>query len=296
LPTLRQLEYVVAIADESSFGAAAAHCHVSQPGLSAQVAEVERLLGVRIFERGRRGVFVTAAGEEVVRRARALVAAARELVDFARKSTRPLVGLLRVGVIPTIAPYLLPASLPAVRREYPELRLMLREEKTDVLLSLLARGRIDAALLALDSSYPGLESEPLFDDEFLLAMAPGHALARKKQVTEQDLHAERILLLEDGHCLRDQALAVCERAGADENADFRATSLATMVQMVAGGDGVTLLPAIAVPAMAAAGTGIVVRPFKAPAPSRKLGLVWRRGSSRSEEMRLLARSLAKARP
>ena len=295
LPTLRQLEYIVAIADESTFGAAATYCHVSQPGLSAQVREVEQLLGVRIFERDRRGAIVTPVGEEIVTRARALVAAARELVEIARRRSRPLVGPFRLGVIPTIAPYLLPASLPAVRHDYPELRLMLREDKTEVLLSLIAKGKIDAALLALDVRLGDVESAPLFEDAFLLAMPADHPLARKKQVVESDLEGERVLLLEDGHCLRDQALAVCDRAGADENADFRATSLATLVQMVAGGDGVTLLPAIAVPALAGSGSSLVVRPFKAPVPSRKLGLVWRRGSSRADEMKQLARTLAKTR-
>lgn len=295
LPTLRQLEYVVAVADEKSFGAAASHCHVSQPGLSTQVREVERLLGVRIFERDRRGVIVTPAGEEIVERARALVASARELVEVARKRARPLCGPLRLGVIPTIAPYLLPASLPAVRRAYPELKLLLREEKTEVLLALIAKGKLDAALLALDVPLGDVDSAPLFDDAFVLAMPAGHKLAKKKQIDEKDLEGERVLLLEDGHCLRDQALAVCDRAGADENADFRATSLATLVQMVAGGDGVTLLPAIAAPSVTGEGAGsaasVVVRPFKAPAPSRKIGLVWRRGSSRGEEMRMLAAEL-----
>jgi LysR family hydrogen peroxide-inducible transcriptional activator len=299
LPTLRQLEYVVAIADEKSFGAAASHCHVSQPGLSTQVREVERLLGVRIFERDRRGVIVTPAGEEIVERARALVASARELVEVARKRARPLCGPLRLGVIPTIAPYLLPASLPAVRRAYPELKLLLREEKTEVLLALIAKGKLDAALLALDVPLGDVDSAPLFDDAFVLAMPAGHTLAKKKQIVEKDLEGERVLLLEDGHCLRDQALAVCDRAGADENADFRATSLATLVQMVAGGDGVTLLPSIAAPSVTGEGAGsaanVVVRPFKAPAPSRKIGLVWRRGSSRGEEMRMLAEKLGAVR-
>ncbi len=292
LPTLRQLEYLVAIADESTFGAAAVHCHVSQPGLSAQVREVEELLGVRLFDRDRRGATVTPAGEEVVARAREVLAATRDLVEAARRRARPLVGPLRLGVIPTIAPYLLPGCLPAVRREYPELRLMLREEKTEVLLDLVARSRIDAALLAIDVRLGDVDSATLFDDAFLLALPTGHALARKKQVTEGDLDGQRVLLLEDGHCLRDQALAVCERAGADENEDFRATSLATLAQMVAGGDGVTLLPAMAVQALAARDSGIVVRPFRAPAPSRRIGLVWRRGSSRGDEMQQLARTFA----
>lgn len=294
LPTLRQLEYVVAIADESTFGAAAAHCHVSQPGLSAQVREVERLLGVRIFDRDRRGAVVTPAGEAVVARSRLLLEAARELVESARTQSRPLTGPLRFGVIPTIAPYLLPICLPEVRREYPELRLMLREEKTEVLLALIAKGKVDVALLALDVSLGEVDSAPLFDDAFLLAMPSGHRLARKKIVTENDLDGERVLLLEDGHCLRDQALAVCSRAGADENADFRATSLVTLVQMVAGGDGVTLLPAIAMSSLAANGSNLEVRPFRDPVPSRKLGLVWRRGSSRSDEMKQLAQTLATA--
>ncbi|MFN2425465.1 MAG: hydrogen peroxide-inducible genes activator [Candidatus Binatia bacterium] len=291
LPTLRQLEYIVAVADEATFGGAAAFCHVSQPGLSTQIREVELLLGVRIFDRDRRGAIVTPAGEEIVGRARALLSSARELVEVARGRSRPLVGSFRLGVIPTIAPYLLPASLPSVRREYPELRLMLREEKTEVLIALIAKGKVDAALLAIDSSLSEVESAPMFDDAFLLAMPANHRLTKRKQVVESDLEGERVLLLEDGHCLRDQALAVCDRAGADENADFRATSLATLAQMVAGGDGVTLLPEIAVPALAGNGSSLMVRPFKAPPPSRSLGLVWRRGSSRAAEMRELARTL-----
>ncbi|MFN2377744.1 MAG: hydrogen peroxide-inducible genes activator [Candidatus Binatia bacterium] len=292
LPTLRQLEYVVAVADESSFGTAASSCHVSQPGLSAQVREVEQLLGVRLFDRDRRGVVVTPVGMEVVERARALLTSARELVTAAKARSRPLVGPFRLGVIPTIAPYLLPAALPAVRRAFPELRLILREEKTGDLLELLAKGGIDAALMATDVRLGDVETAPLFDDAFLLAMPSAHALSARKQVTERDLDGERVLLLEDGHCLRDQTLAVCDRAGADENAELRATSLATLVQMVAGGEGVTLLPEIAVAVVAGKGSGIVVRPFKAPAPSRKLGLAWRRGSSRGDEMRMLALSLA----
>jgi LysR family hydrogen peroxide-inducible transcriptional activator len=294
LPTLRQLEYAVAVAEASSFSEAASRCHVSQPGLSTQIRELERLLGVRLFDRDRRGVIVTPAGEEIVECARELLASARGLVENARKRARPLSGPLRLGVIPTIAPYFLPASLPAVRAKYPELKLLLREEKTEVLLALIAKGKLDAALLALDAPLGDVESTPLFDDAFVLAMPAGHRLAKRKRVTERDLEGEHVLLLEDGHCLRDQALAVCDRAGADENADLRATSLSTLVQMVAGGDGVTLLPAIAAPVLAGKGTTLVVRPFRAPAPSRKLGLVWRRGSSRAEELRLLARSLAKA--
>lgn len=299
LPTLRQLEYVVAIADESSFGAAALACHVSQPGLSAQVREVERLLDVRLFERDRRGVLITPAGEEVVDRARAILDSARRLVEAAAHRSRPLTGPFRLGIIPTIAPYLLPASLPAVRREYPELRLRLREEKTETLLDLVAKGRLDAALLATDADEvvdADVDVAPLYDDAFLLALPEGHRLARKKQVVESDLDGENVLLLEDGHCLRDQALSVCERSGADENAELRATSLATLVQMVAGGDGVTLLPAMAQAALVGDGSGLVVRPFRAPAPSRAVGLVWRRGSSRAEEMRRLASTLASVRP
>lgn len=292
LPTLRQLEYVVAVADERNFGVAASRCHVSQPGLSTQVREVEQLLGVRLFDRDRRGVVITPAGEEVVQRSRALLASARDLVEAARGRGRPLTGTLRAGVIPTIAPYWLPVALPAVRRDYPELRLRLREEKTGVLLDLVQRGKIDVALIAIDVPLGDVETAFLFDDPFVLAMPPGHPLAKKKQVTEADLDGRRVLLLEDGHCLRDQAWAVCARGGADEDTDYRATSLATLVQMVAGGDGVTLLPAMAVTSTAGPGSGLVTRPFRAPAPSRRIGLAWRRGSSRAGEMKLLARSLA----
>lgn len=295
LPTLRQLEYVVAVADEAGFGAAAARCGVSQPGLSTQVRDVEELLGVRLFERDRRGVLLTGAGEEVVARARALLADARALVEAAKGRTRPLVGPLRVGVIPTIAPYWLPVSLPAVRRDYPDLKLKLREEKTDALVALVEQGRLDVALLAIDVPLGDVDTEFLFDDPFVLAMPPSHRLARKKSVREGDLDGERVLLLEDGHCLREQALAVCSRAGADEDADFRATSLATLLPMVAGGDGVTLLPAMAAAGPSGPAPGVVTRPFAEPAPRRRIGLAWRRGSSRAAEMRLLGRSLAMGR-
>lgn len=296
LPTLRQLEYVVAIADEKNFGLAAARCHVSQPGLSAQVREVEQLLGARLFERDRRGVLVTAVGEDVIERSRALLAAARDLVEAARRRTRPLTGPLRIGVIPTIAPYWLPAALPSVRRDYPELKMVLREEKTAVLVELVARGHLDVALLAIDVPLGNMETALLFDDAFVLAMPAGHPLARKKLVVEADLDGQCVLLLEDGHCLREQAFAVCSRAGATEDVDLRATSLATLMQMVAGGDGITLLPAMAEAAMAGPGSGVVTRPFRAPAPHRRIGLAWRRGSSRAAEMQLLAKSLLAAPP
>lgn len=288
LPSLRQLEYVVAVADEESFSRAASLCHVSQPGLSTQVRELEDLLGVRLFERGRRKVIVTPAGADVARRARELLSGAQELVEAARGRGRPLVGPLRIGIIPTIAPYVLPSVLPRARSEFPELRAFLREEKTADVVELVTRGTLDVGVVALEADLGSLASRPLFRDDFVLAMPVGHRLASRAAVSEADLAGEKVLLLDDGHCLRDQALAVCDRAGAGENNELRATSLRTLVQMIAGDEGVTLLPQMAVAAEAAPDSGIVVRRFRAPAPHRTIGLVWRASSPRAVELEMLA--------
>lgn len=290
-PTLRQLEYVVSVADHLSFSRAAAACHVTQPGLSAQIQQLESLLDLRIFERDRRKVLVTPAGQEIVRRARAILAATDELVDATRAHTRPLTGTLRLGVIPTIAAYLLPERLPAVRERYPELRLLLREEQTAVLLRLLAEGKLDVLLLALEADLGDVETLALFEDPFVLATPRAHRLARKKKVSEAELAGEQVLLLDDGHCLRDQALSVCSHAGAAELGDFRASSLTTLAQMVASGLGVTLLPAMAVHVEADPRDDIATVPFAEPVPHRTIGLAWRRTSPRAEEFVLLGRML-----
>lgn len=280
-PTIRQLEYIVAVAEHRSFHEAARRCHVSQPGLSAQIRQVEETLGVRLFERDRRHVFVTPEGEVIVRRARRVLAETDELVSTAESfEDEGLVGTLRMGVIPTVAPYLLPQSLPRVRKQYPHLRLLLYEGQTHDIVARLQEGRLDLLLLALEADLGRAETHPLFRDDFVLALPSGHALGKKKKVGDADLATDEVLLLDDGHCLRDQALPVCRRARAQEVDDFRAGSLPTLAQMVASGLGMTLLPRVAVPIEARRGSGLVTRPFRAPVPFRTIGLAWRPSSAK----------------
>ncbi len=287
--TLRQLEYVAAIDERGSFGGAAEACHVTQPGLSAQVRQLEDHLGLTLFERGRGPTMTTPAGVEIVARAREILRAVGELEDAARALCHPLSGRLRLGVIPTVAPYLLPSAVPAVRRAHPELRLELHEAQTAQLVERLARGQLDLLLLALEAPLDELETHALFPDPFVLAVPRGHRLAARKRVRESDLDGESVLLLEDGHCLRDQALAVCERAGASELGDFRATSLTTLLHMVAGGSGVTLLPSLALRGGATRGLrDLVTLPFAGTAPRRTIGFAWRPSSARGDEFQTLA--------
>jgi LysR family transcriptional regulator, hydrogen peroxide-inducible genes activator len=275
--SLRQLQYLVAVADALSFRRAAERCHVSQPSLSAQVAEVERALGVKLFERDRRRVLLTGVGRELVERAGRILVAADDLVEAARRGADPLAGTLRIGVIPTISPYLLPAATRRLRAELPRLTAVWVEDKTDPLLRSLESGALDAALLALEADIGDVDRAVVAEDPFVLVAPRGHPLAAgRARVSPRDLRGESVLLLDDGHCFRDQALAFCSGAKARE-LEFRATSLSTLAQMVAGGAGVTLLPALAVRAEAARAP-LVVRPFQAPAPHRTIALVWRRRS------------------
>ncbi len=288
--SLRQLEYAVAVADHRSFRKAATACAVSQPGLSAQIAALEHSLGVQLFERDRRQVLITPAGAEVVSRARVALDAARAVVETAQGASEPLTGRLRLGVIPTIAPYLLPSVLPTVRARFPKLQLILREERTAQVLAQLDDGRLDAGILALP--VPGdLAAVTLYREDFLLAAPRGHALTRRATVREGDLAAQPILLLEDGHCLRDQALAVCHGAGANEHSELRTTSLPTLVQMVASGLGVTLLPELAAHVLAGRGSGLELARFVGTPPGRDVGLVWRMSSARGRELAMLAELL-----
>ncbi len=290
--TLRQLEYFVAAAERLSFRAAAAACFVTQPGLSAQFRELERMLDVQLLERGRRKVLLTPAGERLLPLARGILAQAGELVETARSLTRPLSGVLRLGVIPTVAPYLLPGALPAIRARYPELRILLHEDLTSRLLARLGDGTLDLLLLALEVDLGDVVALPLAADPFVVAVPGGHRFAGRRRVTEADLAGEQVLLLDDGHCLREQALDVCRTAGAGEVGDFRAGSLNTLVQMVAGGIGITLLPQLALDVECRAPSSIVTRPFRKPGPGRTLGLAWRPSSPRGHEFRMLAELLA----
>jgi LysR family hydrogen peroxide-inducible transcriptional activator len=288
-PSIRQLESLVAVAEFKSFRKAAISLGISQPALSASVQGAEKLLGVQVFERDRRSVLVTSAGEEVVTRARIALAQVDAVADAARRRGEPLVGQLRLGVIPTIAPYWLPSLLPGVRKRYPRLELVLREEQTARLLAQLDAGQLDAALLALP--VPGdFTTATIGVENFLVAAPRGAAILAKHhgRLSERDLDDQTVLLLEDGHCLRDQALAVCARSGAIEQISLRATSLPTLVQMVAGGLGITLLPEAAAGALIQPRGPVQVVKLDRPQPGRTVGLAWRTSSGRLREFRLLA--------
>jgi len=288
LPTLRQLEYAVAVADHRHFRRAAAACAVTQPALSTQIRELEDQLGVRLFERGRAGVLITPEGRRLTEQARGILTATRELVEVGRALARPLAGPLRLGVIPTVAPYLLPAVLPGLQSAYPDLTLLLREDQTARLVERLAAGELDVLLLALEADLGDSAALPLFQDAFQLVVQRDHALARQRRVRERDLDGSALLLLDDGHCLRDQALSACHARGAREHANFRATSLGTLTQMVASGIAATLLPELALASEVAPRAELVAIPFEPPAPHRTIGLAWRRGTAREAEYRLLA--------
>lgn len=290
-PTIRQLESLVAVADHHSFRRAAASLGISQPALSVQVQAAEQLLGIQVFERDRRSVLVTPAGEDVVGRARAALTSVDAVADAARRRGEPLAGPLRLGVIPTVAPYWLPPLLPAVRAKFPKLELILREDQTDRLLAQLGAGTLDVAFLALP--VPGDLTTAVVAREAFVAAAPRRAplVGRRGKLTERDLDDQTVLLLEDGHCLRDQALAVCARGGAVESMEVRATSLPTLVQMVAGGLGITLLPEAAAAALVQPRGPVAIAAFSSPGPGRTLGLAWRTSSARLGEFRMLAETL-----
>ncbi len=285
---LRDLQYLVALAEQRHFGRAAEACFVSQPTLSMQIRKLEDELGVALFERAPRKVMLTPAGHEVLERARRILSEVEQMKEAARRSKDPEAGSLRLGVFPTLAPYLLPHVVPQLRERFPQLQLLLVEEKSDVLLERLREGRLDAALLALPVQDEQLHAQFLFEEPFVLAAPAQHPLAREASLSVDALNDETLLLLEDGHCLRDQALDVCRRSGAQEKAGFRATSLETLRQMVAAGAGVTLLPALAVHASVAQPRNIRLVPFRAPPPSRRIALVWRKSSAMDGFLRTLA--------
>ncbi|MFA7431512.1 MAG: hydrogen peroxide-inducible genes activator [Rhodospirillaceae bacterium] len=298
LPTLRQLRYLVTVADTLHFGQAAEVCNVTQSTLSAGIADLEALLGIVLLERkSRRKVLLTPLGEDLVRRARSILADAEALLDAAQAGGHPLAGDLRLGVIPTIGPYVLPRALPAVRRAYPDLRMYLREEQTARILDDLSAGRLDCGVLALPFDVGDLEVMPLWQEDIVVVLPTGHPLAQGTgRLSNEDLSRTELLLLEDGHCLRGHALQACRLGGPEENEAFQATSLSTLVQMVASGLGVTLLPRSAVPVEVANGSGVVVREVQGAAAARTAALVWRPGSPRSRDFRLLGEVLRGAAP
>ncbi|MCA8902409.1 MAG: hydrogen peroxide-inducible genes activator [Hyphomonas sp.] len=285
LPTLRQLQFLVALGDTGSFSRAAEACHVTQPTLSAGIKELEDLLGVKLAEREARGARLTHAGELAVRQASALMNDAHALVQSVQSAGALLTGPFHLGAIPTIAPFVLPQTVRALSRAYPDLKLYLHEDKTARLVDQLRTRTLDAALIALPWDAPGIESLALSDDEFVFAAPPSHPLARKNGLSPEDLKDEEVLLLEDGHCLRDHALSICRMRTGEAKDQVAATSLGTLVNMVAGGLGVSLLPRLAVDHGITTGSDIAVREFVRPVIGRQIGIAWRAGSPREADAR-----------
>jgi LysR family hydrogen peroxide-inducible transcriptional activator len=291
LPTLRQLQYLKLLAEHASFSRAAEAAHVSQPALSAGVQELEKILGAPVVERTRGNVQLTAVGAEAVKRAEDVLARTEDLVEAARSAGKPLSGRFRMGVIPTVAPFLLPTKLPGLKLAYPALRLFIREDLTPRLIAALKAGQLDAAVIALPYSAQGIDHARIGDDEILAAAPVGHALAGTGPIPAGSLKAEDLILLEDGHCLRDHALAAFDIDPPKGEDVFAATSLHTLVQMVSAGLGVSFLPEMAVRAGLADMPGVVVRSISARAPRREIVVAWRTGSSRATEAKLLAEAL-----
>lgn len=290
MPTLRQLQFLVAVGMEGSFVAAAEAVGVTQPTLSSGIKELEAALGAVLVERGgRAGALLTIAGEEAAARAARILNEVEDLVRSVQSADEPFSGLFRLGAIPTIAPYLLPRIMPVLKKRFPRLRLRLREDLTARLVDGLRARSLDAAIVALPYNAHGIATLPIAEDEFLLVCQAAHPLAERVELAPEHLSAEDLLLLEDGHCLREHALTACRLGGARGSAEVSATSLQTLVQMVSGGMGVTLLPKLAADAGAAAGAAnIAVRRFNEPLVGRSIGIAWREGGPREEEARLLA--------
>ncbi len=288
--TLQELRYLVALADKGHFVRAAESCNVGQPTLSTQLKKLEDYLGVTLFERNKHHLRPTPIGEQIIERARLALTVVEQIKSLARQGHDPMHGPLRLGVIPTLGPYLIPRLLPAIRDGYPQMHLLLREDLTFNLMERLRQGRLDALLLALPVRGDDIESLALFNEAFVVALPAGHALAERPRITEEDLLHENVLLLEEGHCMRDQALAICGGQSSDEREELKATSIETLRQMVAAGVGCTLLPMLAT--LNGAGSvhaGMVeVRPFANPQPKRAIGLVWRHGYPRGPAVLALA--------
>jgi LysR family transcriptional regulator, hydrogen peroxide-inducible genes activator len=297
--SLRALGYLVALAETRHFGRAAERCFISQPTLSAQLKKLEDQLGVQLVERGQQ-VRLTPIGERVVERAVRVLDEAREIEELARNFQDPLAGDVRIGLIPTVGPYLLPHIAEALRDRFPRLKLLLLEHQTHALVELLKRGEVDVGILALPIPMERLVTRELYTETFQVALPAGHRLGRRKRLKLDDLDGESLLLLEEGHCLRDQALAACRLARVREAPDFRATSLETLRQMVAAGVGITLLPSLAVDPQIARTPAMAIRRFESPEPSRTIAAAWRPGCAREETITHLcgaiAALMAKSRP
>jgi len=291
-PSIRHLRHLMALHDHGHFSRAAEACNVTQSTLSASIKELESVLQAPLVDRTKRRVILTPIGIEIVERARRILKEVEELVNFATSSREPLSGTLRMWTIPTVGPYLLPKVLPNLRETYRNLKLYLVEDLTHRLIDLLHRGRLDVVLLALPYDCGAVETVILFDDPFVVGLPRGHPLAKQVSIKAQRLWRENLLLLEDGHCLRDHALAACRLADRRVTEGFEATSLPTLVQMVDNGLGTTLLPILAVNAGLLRGTKVVTRPLLGDEPIRKIGFIWRRGTGRRQEFSLLAKELS----
>lgn len=288
LPTLKQLRYLVALADHGHFGQAAEACFVTQSTLSSGIQELETLLGAPLAERTRRTVMLTPLGERMVEQAHNVLRMAEDMVDMAHMQQGIHAGEIRLGVIPTIGPYALPKALPKIKAAYPDLKVYLMEDQTARLLKQLRKGGVDAVLLALPYPMEGVDTEVIAEDRFQLACPPGHPLAKKKSISDDDLASEPLMLLADGHCLREHALAACQLEGRAKMEGFEATSLQTLVQMVASGLGLTLLPQLAINAGVTSGLDIALVPLLGDSPARQIGLAWRSSSFRAQELRKFA--------
>jgi len=288
---LRALQYFVKLADLKHFSKAADACFVSQPTLSTQIKKLEEELGVQLVERAPKMIMLTPVGEEIADRARLVLSDIEQIRTVARRSSNPADGVLRLGLFPTLAPYFLPHVVPSIRKQFPNLRLQLAEEKTEDVLRLLRQGHVDAGVLALPIRGDGMEVEVLFEEPFVLALPADHPLVERKNVSMQDLAGAELLLLEEGHCLRDHALEVCALADAHERVDFHATSMETLRQMVAAEVGITLMPLLSVQPPIPATPNVVVRRFAEPMPSRTIAMVWRSSSALSGFLRQFAEIL-----
>ncbi len=285
---LRDLQYLVALAEHKHFGRAAEASFVSQPTLSTQIRKLEDELGVALVERTPRNVLLTDVGREIAQRARDIINEVEQIKAIARRTLDPESGTLRLGIFPTLGPYLLPHVIPRIRARFPRLELLLIEEKTESVLRQLREGKLDAGVLALPIHDHQLHSEWLFTEPFVVAVPANNALARRASLNVEDLADQSVLLLEDGHCLRDQALEVCQLAGAGEKVGFRATSLETLRQMVAADVGITLLPMLAIKPPVPQIDNVRLIPFRGQAPARDIAMVWRKSSAMSAFLTELA--------
>ena len=292
-PSIKQLKYLCAVAEYRHFSKAAAACHVTQSTLSAAIQELESQLGVKIFERNKKTVMITSLGTKLLVQARIVLGDVEDFVGIARAHEAPLVGDLRLGVIPTIGPFLLPAILSELRKSFDKLKLYLKEEMSAELVGQLQQGQLDLIILAFPLPLPDMETVSLFKDEFLLCLPPGHELEKMQQVRQHQLRGQSLLLLEEGHCLRDHALEACKLESADTDLVYQGTSLHTLVQMVANGLGMTLLPAMSINANVLGDAHLQIKHFYIDNVSREVGMAWRKSDPRREEYLLLAEFVKK---